>query len=110
MTTTTVTRSTHCIELSTLASDWLWTDTFPGNAHGIPVWSIHFVATAAADKCILQEDSITGPWVFHRIATAVGDQVPSYFGGRLLKLVLDFSSGIYTALSCIIIILDKERH
>ncbi len=102
------TRSTNCLEISSLDSDWVWTDTYPGNAHGIPVWSIYFMAHQAVDLCVLQEDSITGPIVFHRLAVAVGDQVPNYYGGNLIKLVLDFSSGIYTAGSVIIIMLDKK--
>ncbi len=104
-------RSNHCLDITDLDSDWVWTDTYPGNAHGIPVWSIQLVATGASDLCILREDIIeTGPVVFHRLAVAVGDQVPSYFGGNLLKLTLDFSQGVYTALSHVIIILDKKGH
>lgn len=102
-------RSKFCLNITDIDSDWLWSDTWPGHDRGVPVQSIHFVATAAADKCIIRDGSITGPVVFHRIATAVGDQVPSYYGGNLIQLALDFSEGIYTADSVIIINLDKTR-
>ena len=102
-------RSKAALEINTLAADWTWIETWPGDTFGVAVWSIHFIATGAADKCIIRDGSITGPIIFHRIATAVGDQVPSYFGGNLIQLAIDFSEGIYTAGSSINIVLDKTR-
>ena len=78
-------------------SDWLWSTTYPGHKQGIPVWSIAIKAHAAGTICILREDSITGPIVFHKECVAVGDQVPSYFGGELIRLAFDFSEGVYGA-------------
>jgi len=103
------TRSKISLNISVLAADWTWIETWPGDKLGVPIHSIHFVATGAADACVIRDGSITGPVIFHRIATAVGDQVPSYFGGNLIQLAIDFSEGIYTALSRIIIVLDKVR-
>jgi len=101
-------RSKVCLDIATIDSDWLWSDTWPGHGDGVPVHSIHFIATGAADECVLRDGSITGPIVFHRVVTAVGDQVPSYFGGNVIQLALDFSEGTYTALSHIIIVLDRK--
>ena len=101
-------RSFATFNITDIDSDWLWSTTWPGNLQGIPVYSIHFVATGANDLCILRDGSITGPIVFHRLAVAVGDQVPSYFGGNLVQLALDFSEGVYTAASYIVVVLDRK--
>jgi len=105
----TFTKSSFCLNISALNSDWLWSETWPGHDRGVPVWSIHFLAAAANDKCFIKDGSLTGPIVFHRLAVAIGDQVPSYFGGGLIRLALDFSDGTYNAASVVIITLDRTR-
>jgi hypothetical protein len=102
-------RSKLVLNITDIDSDWLWSDTWKLHKEGVPVYSIHFIATAAADACVLRDGSITGPVVFHRIAVAVGDQVPSYFGGNIIQLALDFSEGVYTADSVIVITLDRSK-
>ena len=93
----TITKSKGMLNLSALDSDWLWSTTYPGHLQGIPIWSIAIKAHAAGTICILREGSLTGPIVFHRECVAVGDQVPSYYGGELIQLVLEFSDGTYGA-------------
>ncbi len=101
-------RGYNSFNITDVDSDWLWSTHWPGHDQGIPVWSIHFWGTGANDACVIRDGSITGPVVFHRLAVAVGDQVPSYFGGIKLKLALDFSEGVYTALSYVMIVLDRR--
>ncbi len=93
----TFTRTKGTLMISDIDSDWLWSTTFPGNLQGIAVQSIHFIAHAAANICVLRDGSLTGPIVFHRNAVAVGDQVPSYFNGELIQLTLAVANGTYGA-------------
>lgn len=101
----TVVRNGNVIEISDIDSDWSWSDTFPQYPQ-MPVVSIQFNGAAADDQCVIKNATDTGPALFDVLVVDEYDQRYKLFNGTLLKPVLDYSAGTYTAGSTVILILD----
>ena len=108
----TITYTDSVIVIEDIDSDWNWYDTITYLATskaGIAIQSIQFNPGAADDLCIIKNKTDTGSEIFDVICADVYDQRCKYFNGEILKPVLDFSDGVYTAGSKVIIILQKRR-
>lgn len=100
----TVTRTGNVIYITDIDSDWSWSDTFP-NYGKILVKSIQFNGAQADDQCVIKEATDSGAPLFDVTVEDAYDQRFKPFG-VLLRPVLDYSAGTYTAGSKVIIILD----
>jgi len=107
MAANTVSRSGNVITISSIDSDWLWSDTFPLLAK-VPVIAIFFKGAAADDACVIKEGSASGPAFFDVKVNDSYDQRQGLYGGAKLRPVLDYSAGTYTAGSTVTIILGLE--
>lgn len=80
------------VELTSIDSDWAWTDTFPGAHNGIAVDWIAFSVgpTATVDQCVIKEGSDTGPKIFpSQPVDAASPAVIMHYHGKSIKPVLD---------------------
>lgn len=93
------------VYITDIDSDWSWGELSPkhGDENGVRLSSIQFDPVQAADKCIIKEGGVTGAPFFTPICADVYDQKIKYFHGQLKKPVLDFSAGVFTANTKVII-------
>lgn len=101
----TINQSGYTVEISDIDSDWTWTDTFTDSkyANGIRINYIQFNPAAANDACSIKEGADTGPQFFRCSAEDANAQKAVNYYGAIKKPVLDFSAGIFTAGSSVII-------
>jgi hypothetical protein len=86
------------IELSSIDSDWSWTDAFGSADHGQPLQSITFLPGAADDFLSVKEGSATGPEIFPPVKCADEYDVKvKYFNGVIRRPVLDISASTISA-------------
>ena len=102
------------ITFSSMDSDWLWSTQWPWAADtGIPLWSIGFFWDTGTDKCVVSQGSIAGPVIFSVDLDSDGafeqnSQHTKYFGGAMVKPVIDFSQGSYGATALIMLQLAQK--
>lgn len=99
------------VEISSIDSDWTWTDTLTDAAftNGVPINFIQFNPGAADDKCTIYEDNITdGPVSFYAKCDGDDDMKRAYYHGTRMKPILDYSAGTFSTGSTVIIQLSKE--
>ena len=101
----TVTQTANVVTISSIDSDWSWSDTFSGR-DSILVDSIQFTPAATDDACIIKNVSDAGASIFNAKSADAYDQKVKYFHGVPLSPVLDFSAGTFTAGSSVTIILS----
>lgn len=100
----TVTISGNVITISTIDSDWSWSDDYPSSAT-LPIGGIIFVPGATDDVCVIKEGSAAGAELFEVRSADVYDQKGFSYGGAKLRPVLDVSAGTYSAGSKVVIII-----
>lgn len=102
----TISHNNNNIILSSLDSDWVWTDTLSDLkfATGVHVVSIQFIPGASDDRCVIDDTEIGGGIQFDSGPCAdTYDTKIKYYQPKLMRPVLDFSDGTYSAGSSIII-------
>lgn len=106
----TINQEGYTVEISSIDSDWTWTDTFTDAryANGIRINYIQFCPAAADDACSIKEGADTGPQFFRCSAADANAQKLVNYHGAMKKPVLDFSAGTFTAGSSVIIELWPE--
>jgi len=100
------------ITLTSIDSDWNWYDTITAYASskvGVPIQSIQFRPGATDDVCIIYNETIGEARLIDVKAADEYDDKVRYFHGVILKPVLDYSAGKYSANSSIIITLGGGR-
>jgi len=86
------------VQITAIDADWLWTDTFGATNTGIYVDWIAFKPGAASDKCSIKDGSATGVEIFPAIPRAdTTDGQIIYYGGRMLRPVIDYSAGTFSS-------------
>ncbi len=104
-----VDRTKNVITISSIDSDWSWSDTFP-NYNEVRLQQIRFYPGAVDDVCIIKEgsDSATAAHVFEYTASV--DTLPAvdYYHGTGSSPVLDFSAGTYSSGSSVTIIINPH--
>ena len=105
----TITKDGYFLTLSSIDADWLWSTQWPQYATGgVPLYSISFVPAAATDKCVIESGSVSGPVIFSVDLKSAPTEInwegmyTKYYGGGLVKPVLDASDGSYNAAALVI--------
>ena len=91
-------RSDGTVVISSIDSDWLWTDIFSSATSGMRLVSIRFNPGAADDRCVIKAGSDTGIALFDS-GKCVDEYDPriEYYHGAIRRPVLDFSAGTYSS-------------
>jgi len=74
----------------------------------LPIHSIRF-NPAGTDTCIIKNGDASGANIFHAATSGATDDRIQYYYGLLLRPVLDFSAGSFTAGAEVTIILERGR-
>ena len=101
----TINRRGNAITISSIDSDWSWSDTFPNYAR-IKIVSIQFNGGAADDQCVIKNQLDTGPHIFDVTVADTYDQRYKLYMGTSLQPVLDYDAGTYSAGATVIFIID----
>ena len=101
------------IEISSIDSDWSWSDTLTDAkfANGVQINYIQFNPAAANDVCtIIDGEDVDNdpPGFYSKAITDVEPRRAQYYGARM-KPVLDESAGTYTAGSTVMIQLWRDE-
>lgn len=93
----TITRSKNAVQLSSIDSNWLWSDSFPGYDNGLHMVTVVFeTGITSNNTLILREGSTTGPQILG--VTLANDSFDTYFfHGALLRPVMLFSEQTFTS-------------
>ena len=93
------------VTITDIDSDWAWTDLSPahGDSNGVNLSSIQFDPVQVADKCVVKEKDDSSPEMFYALCENAYDQKIKYFHGQLKRPVLDFTAGVFTAGTRVII-------
>lgn len=110
MAANTITASGNVITITSIDSDWTWSDTISSTdyPYGIKLVSITFVPGAASDRCIVKEGSDSGPPFFDSDEMTDNDPRGWPYHQTILKPMLDVSAGTYSAGSKVIIIWQQK--
>lgn len=84
------------VDITDIDEDWLFTATFATKT-GLFISSIQFTPVQTADKCIIKEGGATGPIIFDALCADGYDAKIKYFHGENKHPFLDFSAGVFTA-------------
>ena len=96
----------YCINLSSLDSNWAFTDTITNRAGGIRIFSITFNPGATGDEAYFRDVDTSGTVIFKPFCSSVYEQKCKTFGGKTFELIFDFDSSTISAGASIVIILD----
>lgn len=104
----------NIIEISNIDSDWIWSTDFttainPDYAYGVRTIAIIFIPGATDDKLSIKWASATGPELFPS-TKCMDEYDPKQinYAGERMKLFLDYSDGMFSAGSKVIIILRLD--
>ena len=92
------------ITISSIDSDWTWSDTFPTGTDSVEIFSIQFNPGAAGDQCVILDTNASGSELFDVSATDVYDQKEKIYPRIRMKPFLDYSAGTYSAGAKVIIV------
>jgi hypothetical protein len=105
--TVTPTTPVYFVQISSIDSDWDYSDTFASASDGIYVQSIQFNPAATDDELVIKDASDTGAVIMSVKCADAYDQKIKYFYGAQIKPYLDFDQGTFTAGSSVIIHLGR---
>jgi len=93
----TITVSKNVVALSAIDSNYLWTESKPGNVNGLPVFTVMFQAGGtSANTLVLRDGSLTGPiFLSVTLANDVTDTFP--FVGAILRPVMAIADQTFTS-------------
>ena len=98
--------NSYCINLSSLDSNWAFTETITNRAGGIRIFSITFNPGDVNDEAIFRDVNTSGTIIFSPNCASVYDQKCKKFGGKTFQLIFDFDNSTISAGASIEIILD----
>ena len=88
------------------STDWLWSSDLTAKNSGIHVNSIQFVPSAAADRLIIRNGSITGVTLFDSGAVVDAGAVIRYYSGKRIRPVIDASECTFDTAASAKIMID----
>jgi len=106
--TTTVGRNLLTIKWSDAAADWVYTTEVPQFGPGIKVKSIQFNPSAASDKLVIRDGSLTGPIRFDVTCADVTDQRIKYFGGQWMQPYIESTEVTFGTVANVEVIIEFE--
>ena len=98
--------SSYCINLSSLDSNWAFTETITDRAGGLRIFSITFNPGAIGDEAYFRDVDTSGTVIFKPICSSVYEQKCKTFGDKTFQLIFDYDSSTISAGATIEIILS----
>lgn len=101
---TTTAYSKNVVHLTSIDSNWWWTDIFPGNVNGILLVTIQFYA-AGADTLVFRDGAMDGP-IMAKIVTAAAGNFTVNIGRTRVRPCLNIADCSLTDTSSVSLIYD----
>lgn len=96
------TESRGTIQIAGIAADWDWETQMSAYPSEVRLHSITFIPAQANDKVVVKDGSDAGAVIFRALCLNTDEKI-KYFNGAVKHPYIDFSEGVHTAGSLILI-------